>query len=69
MIDTENSRPQISDDWQGLRDIDEAIVENRLSAYSLKKAWADPWERRGLLAFGFLLVVFIAYVAIYDGLI
>lgn len=69
MIDTENSRPQISDDWQGLRDIDDAIVENRLSAYSLKKAWADPWERRGLLAFGFLCVVFIAYVTVYDGLI
>lgn len=69
MIDTENSRPQISDDWQGLREIDDAIVENRLSAYSLKKAWADPWERRGLLAFGFLLVVFIAYVTVYDGLI
>lgn len=69
MIDTENSRPQFSDDWQGLREIDDAIAGNRLSAYSLKKAWADPWERRGLLAFGFLFVVFIAYVTVYDGLI
>lgn len=69
MIDTDNSRPQANDDWQGLREIDDAIVGNRITAYAWKKAWADPWERRGLIGFGVLLLAFIAYVAIYDGLI
>ena len=29
-------------DWEGLREIDRAISENRLTSYSWKKSWADP---------------------------
>ena len=56
-------------DWEGLREIDRAIAENRVTSYTWKKTWADPWGRAGLILFGILFVAFAVYVAIYDGLI
>jgi hypothetical protein len=53
-------------DWKGLREIDRAISENRLTSYSWKKAWADPWGRVGFITFAILLIAFIIYVVIYD---
>lgn len=53
-------------DWEGLRELDRALSENRLTAYSWKKAWADPWGRAGLVAFGALSTVFIIYVVLHD---
>jgi hypothetical protein len=32
--------------WDGLSEIDQALTENRLTEYRIKKAWADPWSRR-----------------------
>jgi hypothetical protein len=58
--------PSSQADWQGLRELDRAISENRLTAYSWKKAWADPWGRAGLVAFGALSTVFIIYVVLHD---
>lgn len=52
--------------WEGLQDIDRAISENRLTSYSWKKAWADPWGRAGFIAFALLFLAFIVYVVIYD---
>ena len=52
--------------WEGLQEIDRAISENRLTSYSWKKAWADPWGRVGFIAFAILLIAFIIYVVIYD---
>lgn len=60
--DDSSSQP----DWQGLRELDRAISENRLTAYSWKKAWADPGGRAGLVAFGALSMVFIIYVVLHD---
>lgn len=60
--DDSSSQP----DWQGLRELDRAISENRLTAYSWKKAWADPGGRAGLVAFGALSTVFIIYVVLHD---
>lgn len=50
----------------GFAEIDRAIAENRLFAYRLKKAWADPWERRGLWAFAMLVAAFAVFVVIHD---
>lgn len=58
--------PSSQPDWQGLRELDRAISENRLTAYSWKKAWADPWGRAGLVSFAILSSVFIAYVVLHD---
>jgi hypothetical protein len=52
--------------WEGLKEIDRAISENRLTAYSWKKAWADPWGRAGLVAFAMLSSAFVAYVVLHD---
>ena len=52
--------------WEGFKEVDRAIAENRLTSYSWKKAWADPWGRVGFIAFAILLIAFIIYVVFYD---
>ena len=69
MTDRDKSRNSGRQDWQGFREVDQAIAENRLTAYTWKKTWADPWGKAGLILFGILFVAFAVYVAIYDGLI
>ena len=32
--------------FAGLSEIDQAIRENRLMEYRIKKSWADPWGRK-----------------------
>lgn len=44
--DFERSDPQRSQRWEGLAEIDQAIRENRLMEYRLRKSWADPWGRK-----------------------
>ena len=53
-------------DWEGLREIDRAISENRLTSYSWKKAWADPWGKIKLIAILLALAGFIVFVIIND---
>ena len=31
--------------WEGLSEIDQAIRDNRVMEYRIKKSWADPWGR------------------------
>lgn len=69
MSDPDKSRNADGQDWQGFREVDRAIAENRLTAYTWKKTWADPWGKAGLILFGILFVAFAIYVAIYDGLV
>lgn len=42
--------------WDGLSEIDQAIRDNRLMEYRIKKSWADPWGRKltivGVVAIG-----------------
>ncbi|QPL40672.1 hypothetical protein IT881_05485 [Erythrobacter sp. A30-3] len=53
-------------DWEGLREVDRAIAENRRMEYRWKKALADPWERRGLWLVGLVLMAFVVFVVIQD---
>ncbi|WP_445321499.1 hypothetical protein [Novosphingobium sp. MBES04] len=53
-------------DWEGLREIDRAISENRITSYSWKKAWADPWGRIKLIAIFVALAAFVAFVIVND---
>lgn len=50
--------------WDGLRELDRAIAEDRLTAYRWKKAWADPLSRAMILIVLLLLAVFAVYVVI-----
>lgn len=45
-FDFEHVKPQRSQKWEGLSEIDQAIHENRLMEYRVRKSWADPWGRR-----------------------
>ena len=58
--------PSSQPDWQGLRELDRAISEDRLTAYSWKKAWADPWGRLKLVAIMIALASFAAFVVVND---
>ena len=65
-----SERPSPGDhDWAGFREVDRAIAENRVTSYTWKKTWADPWGRLGLILFGVLFSAFVIYVIIYDELI
>lgn len=68
---TEDKKPQSGDqqNWPGLSEVDKALAENRLTAYTWKKTWADPWGRLGLIVFFIAFLAFAIYVAIDDGLI
>ena len=58
--------PSSQRDWQGLRELDRAISENRFTAYSWKKAWADPGSRAVVLAALALLGGFAVFVIVQD---
>lgn len=52
--------------WEGFSEIDQAIHENRLSEYRLKKAWADPINRRLTLVVALILIAFVVFVVVND---
>jgi hypothetical protein len=56
-IDAEKARETRK--WDGLSEIDQAIRDNRLTEYRIKKAWADPWGRR--LTIGVIVVIAVGF--------
>lgn len=55
-----------SDKWEGLFEIDQAIRDNRLMEYRIKKAWADPWSRTLSIAVLVILAFFAGFVVYWD---
>ena len=55
-FDIDTSEAHGSRKWEGLSELDQAIRDNRLMEYRLKKSWADPWGRKltiiGLIVIG-----------------
>lgn len=62
-IDTAEHRPP---KWEGLSEIDQAIRDNRLMEYRIKKSWADPWGRKLTIAVFLLLSIFAGFVLYWD---
>lgn len=60
-IDT-GSRPA-SRNWEGLSELDQALRENRLMEYRIKKSWADPWGRKLTIIGGLVIVAVFAFLA------
>ena len=58
--------PVAIEDWKGLKEIDRAIAENRLTAYTWKKTWADPWGRAAMVTVFTLLTAYVIFVIIND---
>jgi hypothetical protein len=52
--------------WEGFSEIDQAIRENRLTEYRIKKAWADPINRKVTLFVTLILLAFVAFVIVND---
>lgn len=66
MSGPENTPPGDNNDWEGLREINRAIAENRLTSYTWKKTWADPWGRLKLVAIFAGLAAFVVFVIVHD---
>lgn len=62
----ERAEPHCPQQWEGLSEIDQAIRENRLTEYRLKKAWLDPINRWVTLFVVLILLVFAAFVVVND---
>ena len=45
--------------WEGFSEIDQAIRDNRLTEYRIRKAWADPWSRK--LTIGVVSVIVLGF--------
>ena len=60
-IDTGN-RPA-SRNWEGLSELDQALRENRLMEYRIKKSWADPWGRKLTITVLLVIAAGFAYLA------
>ena len=58
--------PTATKDWKGLRELDRAIAEDRLTAYTWKKTWADPWGRAAMVTVFTLLTAYVIFVIIND---
>lgn len=52
--------------WDGMSEIDQAIRDNRLTEYRIKKAWTDPWSRALTIACLAILALFTAFVVYWD---
>lgn len=62
-----NDRPEKGPeghDWKGLKEIDLAIAENRLTAFTWKKSWADPWARAKVITVFALLAAYLVYLVV-----
>lgn len=65
-FDLDNSEERGTHKWEGLSEIDQAIRDNRLTEYRIKKAWADPWSRTLTIAILVLLILFAGFVIYWD---
>ncbi len=59
-IDAENASETRK--WDGLAEIDQALRDNRLMEYRIKKSWADPWGRKLTIVGGSLIVAVFAFL-------
>lgn len=61
-FDMESPKAHGTRDWDGLSEIDQAIRDNRLTEYRIKKAWSDPWSRRLTIGVSVVIAVGFSYL-------
>lgn len=66
MNDPEKMPPAGKSDWEGFRELDRALAEDRLTSYTWKKTWADPWGRLKLITIFVGLAAFVTFVVVQD---
>ena len=62
-FDPESPSMPVNPKWEGLSEIDQAIRENRLMEYRIKKSWADPWARSLTIAVPIVIAAGFSYLA------
>lgn len=67
-FDLENAEVREAPKWEGLSEIDQAIRDNRLLEYRIKKSWADPWGRKLTIAVFLIVSIFAGFVLYWDVL-
>ena len=65
-FDIESAEAHGTRKWEGLSEIDQAIRENRLTEYWIKKAWADPWSRILSIVVVVIFALFAGFVIYWD---
>ena len=66
MSDPDKNPTGGKENWEGFREVDRAIAENRLTSYTWKKTWADPWGRLKLIVIFAALAAFVVFVIVHD---
>lgn len=67
-FEIESPEARQAQNWEGLSEIDQAIRDNRLMEYRIKKSWADPWGRKFSIAVFLILTIFASFVLYWDVL-
>tara|TARA_R110000772_G_scaffold85923_2_gene180271 strand:- start:789 stop:1019 length:231 start_codon:yes stop_codon:yes gene_type:complete len=62
-FDIESAEEPGARKWEGLSEIDQALRDNRLMEYRIKKSWADPWGRKLTIAVLLVIAAGFAYLA------
>ncbi|WP_371809665.1 hypothetical protein [Croceicoccus sp. YJ47] len=62
-LETESAQTPGSLKWEGLSEIDQAIRDNSLMEYRIKKSWADPWARSLTIAVLVVIAAGFSYLA------
>ena len=63
---TEDPSRKLGQAFAGISEIDQAIRDNRLMEYRIKKVWADPWSRTLSIAVVLILALFAGFVIYWD---
>lgn len=63
-FDFESAEPKRSQKWEGLSEIDQAIRENRLTEYRIRKSWADPLARKLTIVGSLVILAVFAYLIV-----
>ena len=68
-FEIESPEARQAQNWEGLSEIDQAIRDNRLMEYRIKKSWADPWGRKlTIIGVTVILAVFLFLAGASFGL-
>jgi hypothetical protein len=62
-FDFQRGSEPVSEKWEGFAELDRALAENRLTEYRIRKAWADPLNRRITIAVLTVIACVFAFLA------
>lgn len=64
--DEKQHSASVNQDWAGLRELDKALADGRLTEYRIKKASSDPLVRLFGLGVGAIFAAYICFVIYWD---